>query len=518
MLTFKSIISSRVARINPYWALFLVSCFLWLVLGAIAGPTPSGLDVFIFRDAGWNLAQSGSFTSMGLPYVADFQPRLYAHYTPMMPLLFAVFSSVFPRTALSGEMFNSLVGFLAAALVLWLALKQPVKRELRAFACIVIALFPAVFITYDRPEALGVVLFAFTAVVAWSPKSWAATVGVLVALTFLAHPFAGVLAAMWACLIILMKGPDEPRGWREFLLQFCTLCASAVLVIGAVAISYFLLDKTALLRFAAHAFGVSSGLGVARTSLRSHSYYSGLAYALGVPSTGGGVVASWVFFGYVVSSLLILYWIVRTRSRSEWCVFGTACASMVLAAVLFPTQGCYFTLVFFLVPIGMLAAIGRTSVFSARGMALILIVCLWRVPVVLRDTVARVERHHSYLLAQEQPYRLLANLPSRDSRVLVDTFAYDLYKPVIHNLINPYYHFSGEGAPFEQIDGVIRCYGDFRGSREMTKPLPEFLDRTQFREVEAAPDHVWITLFGHKIVHWQDGWGCDLYVRREGGH
>jgi hypothetical protein len=50
----------------------------------------------------------------------------------------------------------------------------------------------------------------------------------------------------------------------------------------------------------------------------------------------------------------------------------------------------------------------------------------------------------------------------------------------------------------------------------MKKPLPEFLDGTQFREVEAAPDHVWITLFGHKIVRWQDGWGCDLYVRRHG--
>ena len=480
-LTFRSRISSgAAARINPYWILFLVSCFLWLMLGAIVGPTPSGLDVFIFRDAGWNFAANGSFTSIGLPYVADFQPKLYAHYTPMMPLLFAAYCKVFPRTALAGEMFNSLVGFAAAAMALWLALRQPVKRELRVIACTLVALSPATFITYDRPEALGVVLFAFTVVASWSAKSRTTIVGVLVALTFLAHPFAGVLAAMWAAAIFRMKGADEQRSWRGFFAQFCTLGVSSILAIGTVATVYFLLDRTALLRFAAHAFGMSSGLGVVRSSLKGHHYFSGLAYALGVPSSGGGLVTSWVFFGYVISNLLILYWIVRTRKqryRREWYVFGTACASMVFAAVFFPTPGMLLYSDLLSSPVAMLAAMERPALFYAEAW----LTYNWFMPMAYSSGFARygsprrappfvsprAGRTASSLVSQSP----IAGLPGARGHICLRS-----YKPVIHNLVNPYYHYTGRRRTFGQIESVIRCYGDFRGAPEMKKPLPEFLE------------------------------------------
>ena len=81
-------------------------------------------------------------------------------------------------------------------------LRQPESR-LRNAVALAIAVLPVVFITYDRPEALALVLFCVTIGAATASGSQPAVVGLFIALTFLAHPFVAVTAAIWASALVL---------------------------------------------------------------------------------------------------------------------------------------------------------------------------------------------------------------------------------------------------------------------------------------------------------------------------
>jgi hypothetical protein len=131
---------------SRFWLFFALSAAAWLVISLVIAPVLSGEDVYIFRDAGWNLASYGSFESAALVYMTDLAPRLYAHYTPMMPLLFAGYASVFPRNAYSGTVFNLFLGLAAAAVALYWVLQQPPGRA-RNWAALAVIAFPVAFIT-----------------------------------------------------------------------------------------------------------------------------------------------------------------------------------------------------------------------------------------------------------------------------------------------------------------------------------------------------------------------------------
>jgi hypothetical protein len=126
-------------RPSRYWILFACCASGWLIVALLVAPSISGVDVFIFRDAGWNLAAWGSFESAAGPYAHDLAPRFYADYTPILPLLFAGYASVFPRNAYAGTVFNLFLGLSAAAVALWWVLRQPPGR-LRDIAAWVVTL------------------------------------------------------------------------------------------------------------------------------------------------------------------------------------------------------------------------------------------------------------------------------------------------------------------------------------------------------------------------------------------
>jgi len=189
-------------KISHHWGVFTVCSVGWLLLSILIPPAMSGHDVFIFRDAGWNLASNGSFESAALLHMHDLTPRLYSHYTPLMPLLFAGYVSVFPRNAYAGTIFNLLVGLLAAGISLhWVTSRSSDVGRLGRVVGLAVAIFPVAFITFDRPEALGFILASITIAAAAkaAPKAW--LVGLLVSITFLAHPFAAIVASTWASVL-----------------------------------------------------------------------------------------------------------------------------------------------------------------------------------------------------------------------------------------------------------------------------------------------------------------------------
>src|SRR5579863_2921254 len=161
---------------SRYWILLAICSLAWLATALSIAPNLSGEDVYVFRDAGWNLATSGSFDSAALMYMYDLTPRLNSHYTPMMPMLFAGYLAVFPRNAYAGTVFNLLLGLLAAAVTLrWVLLQPPGK--LRHWAALAVAILPAVFVTYDRPESIALILFSATVGLAAMPGSRPILVG-----------------------------------------------------------------------------------------------------------------------------------------------------------------------------------------------------------------------------------------------------------------------------------------------------------------------------------------------------
>jgi len=222
------------------WVAFALCSLGWFYLSAAIAPEMSGGDVFVFRDAGWNLAASGSFVSAALPYMHDLTPQLFAHYTPLMPLLFAGYASLLPRNAYSGTFFNLVIGLLAAGVSLYLVLKLPSGgSKLKSIVALTIAVVPAAFVIFDRPETLGFVLavFAIGAAARVPLNPW--LVGLLVAVTFLAHPFAAIIAAVWCLMICFLRNRHHPAAIAVILKQ--------VAIMGSTALALLLPVNAALL-------------------------------------------------------------------------------------------------------------------------------------------------------------------------------------------------------------------------------------------------------------------------------
>jgi hypothetical protein len=490
---------------SRYWALFAACALAWLAVYLILPPATSGTDVFIFRDAGWNLAAYGSFKSAGLMYMPDLVPRLYAHYTPIMPLLFAGYASVFPRNAYAGTVFNLLLGLLGAAIALRWVLAQP-DGKLRNWTALVVAILPVAFITYDRPEAIAFVLFTATVAVAATPRVRPVAVGLLIALTFLAHPFYAVASAGWVAALFFSRNWNTACRWRLTPRQIVVASATAVIPIAAVALLFYALDPTSLMRFATHALGMHSGLN----RIKSGGWLESLRWA----AFGVSPLAAWTYLASLASVFLLLAWSAGRRRElgaREWFPIAAGCACLLISVTVFSFQYTYITSLSICIPVALLVASRQGAKLAAPGLALLLFAVLIRVPDLGVHLLQRAEQGPSYRAALEQPATLRSQLPSPDSIVTLESGSYDLFKPQFRHMI----HLTDaeDVDHFSKVDGVANCYDGFHGSGSSPRPFPSKLNAADFHLIEPAPQHLWLTLFGHRIMHAQWGFGCDLYVR-----
>ena len=240
------------------WKFFIVSVIFWTIFAVWRAPELSGTDVFIFRDAGWNLAQYGHFESAGLVYQRDLAPHLYAHYTPLMPLLFAGFLKIAPVNAYVGTLFNLLWGFVSVALMIF-CLQRVRESRLRNVLIWLCVVFPVVLVRQDRPEAvaLPLVLLGSLYLMRRQPSWWMA--GLLGAVIFLAHPYAGIIFVLWMVFFCAQRSRDDGQSWAQVILKLLRAAAVESFVIAAVALIFYLLDHESLKRFAALVEGGSLG-------------------------------------------------------------------------------------------------------------------------------------------------------------------------------------------------------------------------------------------------------------------
>jgi hypothetical protein len=490
---------------SRHWLLFSVCAVAWLVSYVLLPPMMNGTDVFMFRDAGWNLAAYGHFESAGLMYMPDLVPRLYAHYTPLMPLLFAAYLAVFPRNAYAGTVFNLLVGLAAAAVALKWVLAQPIGR-LRNCVALTIAVLPVVFVTVDRPEAIAFVLFTATIAMAARPGARPIVLGLLIALTFLAHPFFAIAAAIWTASFFLAGNWSLKERWGRTLGQIAVTGVSALIPIGAAALLYYRLDPSSLSRFAVHALGFHSGLNTVKSGGRWIDAIRWVTF-------GTSPVATWTYLASFASILLLAAWWVRHRRElapQDWLPLACAVACEAISIVLFSFQYNYVIALAFFIPVVLLIAGHERAMLVAPGLALLLFACLLKLPVLGLSLVERAEQGPSYQAARTQAQFLRAHLSSPDDIVTVEGNSYDLFKPEFRHMI----HLTDteDSNHFAGVDGVANCYDGFHSNG--LRPFPEKLNAAQFHLIQADPQHLWITLFGHRVMRAQWGYGCDLYVRK----
>jgi len=489
------------------WIFFTACSLVWLAVSLALPPCMSGEDVYNFRDAGWNLASQGRFESAALVQMHDLRPRLYAHYTPMMPLLFAGYAAVFPRTAYAGTIFNLLLGIAAAAVVLYVVLRQPPNR-LRNTAAIAVAAVPAVFITYDRPEALALVISATAIALLARPFARPLLAGALIAIAFLAHPFAACAVALWTAALFLAANWKAPARWMVSARQVVVSAAVAFAVVVPVALGFYLADHESLHRFAAHALGIHSGLGV----VVSQNHGGGFAAGMRKSILGAGPFEAWNFLMSLVSSLALAAWAIARRrglSPHEWLPVVAALGCAFTAVVLFPAQRNYTTFLAYLTPVGLLAVAARADRLAAPALALLLFAVAINLPQAAFTLVKRYEQRPSYLASLQQPQLLLAQLPDREATVAVEGDSYDLFKPEFDHMIR--IKEVDDGDHFAKVAALANCYDGYKGTAVL--PLPAKLNAADFRLIQPDPAHLWITLFGRKVMRAQWGFGCDLYVR-----
>jgi hypothetical protein len=471
----------------------------------------NGTDVYIFRDAGWNLAAYGSFQSAALLYMRDLTPRLFSHYTPAMPLLFAGYASVFPRNAYAGTVFNLLLGLLAAAVSLrWVLRLAAAENKLRYAVALAIATLPVVFIAYDRPEAIALVLFTATVALSSKPTPRPAPIGLSIAGTFLAHPFAAVAAATWAAALLLAHAWNQPRRWLLALRQIAAAGASALAALFLVALLYYTLDRDSLARFVGHALGIHSGIGVVTASGSHKSFFEAIHHAI----FGAGRQQAWAYMLSLFSILLLAGWFIFHRkklSQREWLPIAAGLVCAFISVSLFSIQGNYMTFLAFAVPLGLIVVSRPGGNLAAPGLALLLFAAFIHLPDIGIELFQGVERLPSYRAARLQPAYLLSQLPSHEAIVAVEGGSYDLFKPKFHRMIE--LDNVEDANRYAEVAAVANCYGSSHLDDGEVLALPVKLDAADFHLIQAAPEHLWITLFGHRIMRKQWGYGCDLYLR-----
>jgi hypothetical protein len=497
-------------RNSRYWILFLICALGWLVASLLIAPSISGTDVFIFRDAGWNLAASGSFETAGGPYSHDLLARFYAFYTPIVPLLFAGYASVFPRNAYAGTIFNLLLGLSAAGVALWWVLRQPASRLRNVTACAVAVLAP-VFTTYDRPEVVALILLGAVIALADEPSQRPVVAGLLIALTFLAHPFAAVLASVWTFALYLSHNWNRPRRFLLTLKQSAIVTVPVVAVLASVALLYYSIDRDSIARFAANALGAHSGVGMALRFRSGHEFVDALRESV----SGYPIMAKAAYFLSLLSCCLLAAWSVLYRKQlghAEWLAIAAGLACPLLAVILVPYQVNYVTFMAFSVPLGLLICSRCGGRLATPALAMMLFAISFNAPSLAISLITRIEQMSSFVVAREQPAWLRAQLASPNAEVVLVGDFYDFIKPEFRRLVELDYVEDVENHVAD-VAAVVNCYDNYHGDSGAVRPLPEELNASEFHLIQPAPQHLWITFFGHRVMHGEWGYGCDLYLR-----
>ncbi len=522
------------ASMRKYRLEIVIYCALaatWILVYALLAPPFGGTDVFIFKDAGSNLALGQGFKSIPAPFFdGDPTPRIFSSYPPFYPLLYGLWGLSFGIGPYSSAYFDLFLAIAASSLTLYLlmpALEQRRDRLLSAAIIGIAAPAGGVFMSSDRPEILGYALSVMVLLLWRKARGWAwrsiAAVGAS-ALVFLASPFAGLITLTIVSLLLMTDQPESPSLARSGIARVRLLSCGWLLFAIVCACAAFLLfacDHDALRRFSEHALGRNSGAGVLRnidgnrmlwpfylmqwrhaflsSSLLSFTLASSLpaCLAIAVP------YVAWVLLQPASSHIKI-------QSR---IVGGFAIGLFFVPVLLFPRQNNYYALDRALIPIFLL--ISRTpaaELLRRVRLPLVLIGAgvLCAVPEILVELVQRYENHASYEYARQEIRAIAAGI-DQSKYIAISPSLYPIVKPMHPKLVNVEYLDRADKTWF--VDGVIVSRAGSRFTDATRIPLPAALSGIAWQPLNQASPPVFIRLFGKQAMSRQWGWGVDGYWR-----
>jgi hypothetical protein len=503
------------------WPLFAFGVLFWGTVTCLIPPFFCGGDVFIFRDAGSNLAMEHRFVTSGLLYAGDLQSRLFAHYTPIVPMSYGLFATVFGVGQRTATFFFLLTNAVIAGLAFYLLDKAGVRSRLeKAIRIAFIVLLPVLFSEPDRPESAAIVLLMLTVIASLNSGrgSWAVQ-GIAVAATFLAHPYAGILAALWVAAVCGLRARLGQTRWSQAVMELVRSGGLTVLVVAVLAGVFYWIDPTSLRRFLGHSFGGKSGLGILKPE-----EHAGLLGGIGTRywellrhNLTPHNPLYFSCFGLLVSLAVVGWRFGRTaggRGPVEHWIAGTSLLALLTMPVLFPNQGQYMAVATFFVAASTLAVSAKvhSPELARRACWYLAIVLLSRAPMWFYYMLPRVQSAITFTQAAHQPDDLLARLPSRDATVAILGGDYDLFKANLPHLVGVQYFVPGEDLT--QVQGIAFCPTAAADLSDGAFERWDVLDRSQFELLERAPLRSRLTLLGHSVGQSYWGWGCNLYVRR----
>ncbi len=525
--------------------LFLGVCgLLWIAVVAILPPNAGATDVYLFRDAAFNLLAGHGFRTASFEHSHSFIPLLYSSYTPGTQWAFAGVAKFLGTGELTARVYPCIWAAIADMAALFAGLRFLAVRWQRwVFLALhgLVMPFGVMGPMGERPEAVSfTVLVLLVLTMRRRPGAGVAAVaGLLGGAAFLCEPFAGVVAVLliagWLfCAGLFGEAPAKPEG---FAAQSAIAALMFLLPIAITAGAFYQKDRMSLQRFWQQATlagvgrqvnysggeataeskgGVGATPSAAATSGRRsllQKYTDALSFHRALGPTH--------LFGFAGAGVIGLVWVaILVTAKGPWqgvfalMLAGFAC--FVFPFMVFPLQGTYLALTGVLFPVLLAAdwASVRTSLRNAAIIpALLAVSVIAALPASGIDVLMGWESRASYSLAKQQVEQLQAYLkehPLNGKVALVPTGHYYLYKDGAGNVYNPSY-LSYQEDP-AQVGAVVNCYRSTGNFQPGTLPLPEFVAHRSWERISTAQDAVTISLFGHKLMSKNWGMGCDIYV------
>lgn len=499
------------------WILFVFSAVVWILVSLWVAPQPNGPDVMIFRDAGWNLAAHGHFETRGIIYASDLRPQLFAHYTPLMPLLFAAYLKIFPQNAYAGTLFNLLLGYVASAITLFWVLRSPAEGWLKKITVLALAIFPLGMMTNDRPEALGLILSVLFLSYAARDQSKPWMNGMLAAMVFLGEPYAALMALVWFTFLTLARNWKKPRRWISSIYELSVAGAIFGLILGAVALVYYGIDHQSLHRFAEHALGGHSGAGVVLQNKQGYlQKLSSMMVWQSLHWVGGATIHELYAVAPVIFILGYTFWVIVNLRRFTPSQRLLSVAGVVVALVtvfLFPIQYNYLEFVPFFIAVCLIFCEPREGMQKPALLLVLLSLLFINLPDELFGIPVRYTERSSYREEQAQLDFVSSHLQSANSVVAFNGEVYDVYKARFPNIFNTFYLPQNRVMDISEVRAFANCYRAYNGQSGEAKPLPKGINAADFYLAQADPKHAHALIFRHKLTNAEWGFGCDVYLR-----
>jgi len=500
-----------------YWGVLAFSLVLWIVISCVGAPRDAGRDVFVYKDAGCNLALGRGFYSMGLPGTDDLQPHLFASNGPAVPFLFGLFALLFGCSGYADSFFELL--FAAIATLAVAALMEPaISKQWKLVSAIILglALPSGLVITQpDRPDIPSFAIFVFACLLARSQRKQVShfAAPVVAGLCALFFPFGGAICglAVWSIAITSTELRHQPK---DLTLVTLKLIGGFLLPIVIVIIFYQAADSTAWSRFVGNGFGAQSGFGAV-----IHNEYRQLFYHAIFSS---GLYSVSLVFSSLVVAVIVCY--LATKQIYHDFEFQEIIMALVVVTVIlspivfFPQQNNYMAWTRSALLILLAASQARLAIEARRcQMTTLLLVIIGAavLPFVGLDALIRIQSRAGYEVATREVDKFAHALQEANisKLIAIPSPLYFLYKEKLPEIVDAYY--IGAAAKPSDIGGIIKC--DLGGyHEEEERPTEAYLPPIVL--FAHASSRYTPYLLGHLVTRHEWGWSCDQYLAEQSGH